>query len=149
MPHETKESTSTAASLPSDALSTIPSTASSLDARPTSPLAIVDTSSGLLVLQKPALSRFLLDDHCDPEQSAHPPLQDQMATAELSPPLAASNVRQNQEMKRKSPPLTHKKKTHFVEDFGYTEEVDTNSADSLRMKSPVIVELRTNVIVRT
>jgi len=155
MPHQTKESTSTAPSLHSDALSTIASTASSLDAMPTSPLAMIDALTGLPLHQKPGdapvlpASPTLTDDLVALDQSTYLPLQDHMATAELSRPVAVVDARPNEEPKRKSPPLAPKKKTHFADGFARPEGGQTNAADAQRMKSPVIVELSTNVIVRT
>jgi hypothetical protein len=88
----------------------------------------------------------MADDLVALKQSANFPLQD-MATADMSHAVVASDPRPNEEAKRKSPPPAPKKKTHFVGGFGLQEDGRTNSADALRMRSPVIVELRTNVIV--
>jgi hypothetical protein len=143
MPHQAKESTSTAASLHSDALSTVPSTASSLDARPSSPLAIIDVMTGLPLLQKPGDAPDL---PVADEQSIDLPLRDHMASPE--PARAVSDAAAHQNVKRTSPPAP-RKKTHFAEQLGLAEDGVSNSADALRIKSPVIVELRTNVIVCT
>lgn len=153
MPHQPKESTSTAASLHSDALSTIASTSSSLDARPTSPLVIIDSLTGLPMLQKPGDAPIMpasptIPDHLAALQQATDfPVQDHMATAELSHPIAVVDARPNDEPKRKPPPPAARKKTHFADGFADSEGGQNTQADALRIKSPVIVELQTNVIV--
>jgi hypothetical protein len=89
-----------------------------------------------------------MPDHLD--QSTDFAVQDHLATAELSHPVSVVDSRPNDPPKRKLPPLAPRKKTHFAEEFDDQEERGrrNTSADALRMKSPVIVELRTNVIVR-